>query len=75
MDLLKPNGISILLIGLIGVVIRILVAKKFAIISMDDEVATSLGTNVQLVKISGIIAVLLLSGVVVSAGWYWFYDS
>lgn len=75
MDLLKPNGISILLIGLIGVVIRILVPKKFAIISMDDEVATSLGTNVQLVKISGIIAVLLLSGVVVSAGGYWFYDS
>lgn len=60
------GGIGVLAIGAIGVLIGILFAKEFTILSMGDEVATSLGTNVKLVKIIGIIAVSVLSGVVVS---------
>lgn len=63
---IKWGGVGVLALGLVGVLIGLLFAKEFTILSMGDEVAASLGTNVKLVKIVGILAVSVLSGVVVS---------
>lgn len=53
-------------LGIVGIVISILISHKITIISLGDEVATSLGVRINLVRLIAIVAVILLSGSSVS---------
>lgn len=53
-------------IVLIGLIISLWISRSLTILSMGEEVATGLGQSNEMVRIVGLIAVILLSGVAVS---------
>lgn len=61
------NEIVILLIvGVIGMALALSIAKSITVLSLGDDLSTGLGQNNTLIKVSGIVVVLILTGVAVS---------
>ncbi len=54
-------GIGVLSMGLIGVVIAFCIADRLTILGMGDETAVSLGQNVKLTKLLGVISVVFIA--------------
>lgn len=63
---MKWIGIEVLLIGVIGLFIAFVYARRFTVLGLGDEMAISLGENVQKIKMMGILAVVLMTAPVIS---------
>ncbi|MFD1065083.1 FecCD family ABC transporter permease [Oceanobacillus locisalsi] len=61
------ESISLLLFaGVIGVILALFIAKSITVLSLGDDLSTGLGQNNTLIKITGIVVVLILTGAAVS---------
>lgn len=61
------NEVFILLIvGVIGMALALSIAKSITVLSLGDDLSTGLGQKNTLIKVSGIVVVLILTGVAVS---------
>ncbi|MEN1970255.1 iron ABC transporter permease [Lentibacillus sp. N15] len=61
------NSIKVLLIvGVVGMIIAISVAKSITVLSLGDDLSIGLGQNNARIRVLGIVAVLLLTGGAVS---------
>ncbi len=58
---IRWSGIAVLSIGLIGVIIAFIISGKLTVLGMGDETAVSLGQNVKLTKLLGVISVVLIA--------------
>ena len=54
-------GVLVLLIGVVGAIIAFIISPRITIIGMGDETAISLGQNVKVTKLLGIISVVFIS--------------
>ncbi|WP_080875524.1 FecCD family ABC transporter permease [Oceanobacillus timonensis] len=61
------NAVTILLFaGVVGVVLALTISKSITVLSLGDDLSTGLGQNNTLIKITGIVVVLILTGAAVS---------
>lgn len=56
----------LLLAGAVGLLVALFIAKSITVLSLGDDISTGLGQNNLFIKLLGIIAVLILTGVAVS---------
>ncbi|MFI3177358.1 MAG: iron ABC transporter permease [Eubacteriales bacterium] len=63
---IRWSGIAVLSIGLIGVIIAFIISGKLTVLGMGDETAVSLGQNVKLTKLLGVISVVLIASTTVT---------
>lgn len=56
----------LLLAGAAGMLVALFIAKSITVLSLGDDISTGLGQNNLFIKLLGIIAVLILTGVAVS---------
>ncbi|KRQ86302.1 Iron-uptake system permease protein FeuB [Caloramator mitchellensis] len=50
------------LIGIFGIIVSIIISPQITILSLGEEVATSLGVKINLIRFIGIVIVIILSG-------------
>lgn len=61
------NSINTIIIpSVIGIILAIFISRSVTILSFGEDVAKGLGTKIFLVKVLGIVAVLILTGIAVS---------
>ena len=58
---MKWLGIGVLMLGVVGSGIALAIAPRITILGMGDETAISLGQNVKLTKLLGVISVVFIS--------------
>lgn len=58
---IKWVAIGILMLGVIGLIIAFLIAGRITVLGMGDETAISLGQNVKVTKLLGIISVVFIA--------------
>lgn len=59
-------GIGVLMLGLVGVIIAFAISGRLTVLGMGDETAISLGQNVKLTKLLGVISVVFIASSTVS---------
>ncbi len=59
-------GIGVLMFGLVGVIIAFCISGRLTVLGMGDETAISLGQNVKLTKLLGVISVVFIAASTVS---------
>ncbi|MFI3171033.1 MAG: iron ABC transporter permease [Eubacteriales bacterium] len=59
-------GIGVLMLGVVGVVIAFCISGRLTVLGMGDETAISLGQNVKLTKLLGVISVVFIAASTVS---------
>ena len=62
---MKWLGIGVLMLGVLGAAIALVIAPRITILGMGDEMAISLGQNVKLTKLLGVISVVFISSATV----------
>ena len=62
---MKWVGIGVLMLGLVGGIVAFTISSKITILGMGDETAMSLGQNVKLIRLMGVISVVFISASVV----------
>ena len=62
---MKWVGIAVLMLGVVGSGIALAISPRITILGMGDETAISLGQNVKLTRLLGVISVVLISAATV----------